>query len=210
MKKLTHTDIQNMDKRFRTNFINSISGFKSLNLVGTISEAGTTNLAPFNSIVHIGANPALLGMISRPNSVPRDTLENILYSGTWTLNHVNESLYRSAHQCAARFPSETSEFESLGIEPFWSDFKAPYVAASQIKMGLELREKIHIQSNGTHMIIGEVKEIILEDDYIEADGFVNIEKAGSLSVCGLDSYHKTTQLKRLSYPKVGKDPEALK
>ena len=46
-----------MEDRKRIALINSLSGFKSLNLIGTINNQGQTNLAIFNSVVHIGANP---------------------------------------------------------------------------------------------------------------------------------------------------------
>lgn len=63
--------ISEMDQRFRTHFINSLTGFKSLNLVGTVNESGITNLAVFSQIVHLGADPSLIGMIVRPASVTR-------------------------------------------------------------------------------------------------------------------------------------------
>lgn len=45
--------------------------------MGTVNKIGHTNLAIFNSVIHIGANPPLMGFISRPNSGERHTLENI-------------------------------------------------------------------------------------------------------------------------------------
>lgn len=57
---LMHLDnyqIGTLEDRKRIALINSLSGFKSLNLIGTINNQGQTNLAIFNSVVHIGANP---------------------------------------------------------------------------------------------------------------------------------------------------------
>ena len=51
------TEIMNWDERFRLKFINSISGYKGVHLIGTKSKSGNTNLAIFNSIVHIGSSP---------------------------------------------------------------------------------------------------------------------------------------------------------
>ena len=53
MKTFSTNDIENMEQRYRTTFINSMSGFKSLNLVGTINEQEKINLAIFNSIFHV-------------------------------------------------------------------------------------------------------------------------------------------------------------
>ena len=53
--------IENLDKIFRINLINSCSGYKSANLIGSISDNGVKNLAVFSSITHLGSNPPLLG-----------------------------------------------------------------------------------------------------------------------------------------------------
>ena len=90
-------DIVMMEQRSRAAFINSLSGFKSVSLVGTINNLGQTNLAIFNSVIHIGANPALIGMIIRPNSVNRHTLENLLETECYTINHINKDIYKKAH-----------------------------------------------------------------------------------------------------------------
>jgi flavin reductase (DIM6/NTAB) family NADH-FMN oxidoreductase RutF len=72
------SDIMSFEKRYRAAFINSLGGFKSVCLIGTINNIKQSNLAIFNSIVHIGANPPLIGFVVRPDSVERHTLENIL------------------------------------------------------------------------------------------------------------------------------------
>ncbi len=81
--------IAQLEQRFRTNFINCLSGFKSLNLIGSVNQLQQTNLAIFNSVFHLGANPPLLGCIIRPDSVERHTLSNIESTGYYTFNHVN-------------------------------------------------------------------------------------------------------------------------
>ena len=68
-------DIAQLPERQRAAFINCLSGFKSANLVGTVSASGQANLALVSSVVHLGANPPLLAFISRPPSVDRHTLE---------------------------------------------------------------------------------------------------------------------------------------
>ena len=114
------SEIEELDKRFRTNLINSLSGLKSLNLCGTINEKVQTNLAIINSVVHVGANPALLGMVMRPTTVPRHTLSNILSTRHYTLNHVHRDIFRNAHQTSANYEEEVSEFEACGLHAQYS------------------------------------------------------------------------------------------
>ena len=45
-------DIQNLEKIYKINLINSCSGFKSANLLGSISEEGIANVGVFSSVTH--------------------------------------------------------------------------------------------------------------------------------------------------------------
>lgn len=202
-------DFEQMEKQFRTNFINSLSGFKSVNLVGTISKEGMTNLAIFSQVFHIGANPALMGILVRPDSVRRHTLENITSCQFFTLNHITQQFYKQAHQTSARY--EVSEFEACGFTPeFEQKHPAPYVKESPLKIGLQLAEKHELSINGTILVIGKVIEVITNQEYIAADGYIDIEKAGTITCSSVDAYHSTHQLARLSYAKPDKFVEEIK
>lgn len=196
------SDIKEMERRSRTQLINSLSGFKSINLCGTISKEGVTNLSLISSVVHIGADPALMGFIMRPVTVRRDTYNNILETGQYTFNHLNANVFKKAHQTSARYPVEISEFEAASLTEIYSDaLTAPYVAESHIRIGLEFVEKMPIPVNGTLLMIGKVTEIFFPEDCWLEDGYLDIEKAGSITTSGLDTYHSTQKLARLSYAK---------
>ena len=195
-------DLMSLDKNKRVHLINSLGGFKSVALVGTSDNEGNNNLAIFSSIFHIGANPPLIGLIFRPSPPERDTYNNIIKTGYFTLNHVNESIFKQAHQTSARYDQGDSEFEKTGLTPEYKDrFFAPYVAESKIQLGIEFKEKVPMSVNNTTLIIGEIIQIYIPEDCLNEDGFVDIEKANSITCSGLDSYHKTIQLDRLSYAK---------
>ncbi len=206
----TGEDITNMEQRYRAAFINSLSGFKSASLIGTIDNKGNTNLAIFSSVVHLGANPALIGFINRPDSTSRHTLENILETGFFTINHINHFIYKAAHQTSARYPKEVSEFDATGLTTeFGNQFKAPYVKESHIKFGLAFAEKHDLKINGTMLIIGKVVEVMLPEDCLSPQGAIDVEKASTITISGLDSYHTTQKLARLSYAKPDKAPEEI-
>lgn len=78
MRILTVSDLAEMHMLARVQLATSLPGVKPVALIGTINSAGQTNLAPFSSIVHLGSNPALLGMVTRPYVVDRHTLANII------------------------------------------------------------------------------------------------------------------------------------
>ena len=74
---LQRSDIEAMEKRSRANLVNSLAGYKSANLLGSVNGRGQTNLALMSSVLHIGAHPPLVGVLIRPHSVPRHSLENL-------------------------------------------------------------------------------------------------------------------------------------
>lgn len=191
-----------MEKRYRTNFVNSLPGFKSANLIGTISSKGVPNLAIFSSVIHVGASPALMGMLFRPVSVPRHTYQNIKYNGQFTVNHISDFMYKRAHQTSARYPDDVSEFNEVGLTPEYSDLmNAPYVKEAAIKIGLRLIEEQEIHSNKTIFVIGQIEEVILPDNIILDDGVIDLQKARTISISSLNSYHKTELIERLPYAK---------
>ena len=199
---LTSKALMEMEQRERAQLINSVGGFKSVCLIGTSNETAQSNLAIFNSIVHIGANPPLIGFIMRPDSVERHTLANILSTGYYTINHINESIYKQAHQTSARYPREVSEFDATGLTPVYkNDYKAPYVAESRIQLGVEFKERINLTINNTILIVGEIKDLYFPSHCLQDDGYLDIEKAGTIACTGLDGYHTTHSLERLPYAK---------
>lgn len=207
---LTKENILKFEKLYRATFINSISGFKSASLIGTISSKGNTNLAIFNSVIHVGANPPALGFLMRPVSVERHSYNNIKETGSFTINHINKEIYKQAHQTSARYDKDISEFDECGLTAEYSKtISAPYVKQSIVKIGLNYIEEYEIKYNGTIFIIGEIAEIILPEDIIGKDGFINIEDAGTIAISGLDSYHETKRMSRLSYAKPGVEPNEI-
>ncbi|WP_162128356.1 flavin reductase family protein [Flavobacterium phycosphaerae] len=209
-KYISKEHIVAMEKQNRVHFVNSLGGFKSVVLVGTVDNAGNTNLAVFSSLIHIGANPALMALILRPSPPERDTLNNLLETGFYTINHINEDIYRKAHQTSARYDKDVSEFDETGLTPIYKqEFQAPFVAESFVQIGLTFKEKIDIKINNTIMVIGEITEVFVPQNCMSKDGFLDIEKANTITCSGLDSYHTTKRLDRLSYAKPGKEITSL-
>ncbi len=199
--KLSRNDIDHMDKQYRAQFINGLSGFKPANLIGTIDSKGNTNLAIISSVIHLGAHPPLLAFINRPNSVDRHTLENILETRCFTINHLHKDVIIDGHQTSARYPRETSEFEACNFTEQWSeDFAAPMVKESVIKIGVRYVEH-HTLLNQAVMVIGEINRVELPDTILRADGSIDIAAAHTVAIAGLDSYYGAELLARYSYAK---------
>ncbi len=196
-----HTsDIQSMDKRYRNNLVNSLSGFKSANLIGTVDEKGVGNLGTFSSVTHLGSNPALLGFILRPTTVPRNTYQNLKANGHYTINHIPKDYVEQAHQASAKYEPDVDEFEVCGLTKEWSEVHtAPYVQESQVQIGLAYEEEYPIKANGTILVIGRIVEVRLKGGILLDDGYVDLAEAGTVTINGLDGYLAPEKMVRLSY-----------
>ncbi len=204
-KKFTVTDIENMETLKRAAFMNSLTGFKSASLIGTTDSNQQINLSIFSSVTHLGSNPALIGFINRPNTTERHTLENILETKFYTINHINKDIYKQSHQTSARYPKNISEFDATGLTPeFISGMVAPYVKESHIKYGMEFIESHELKINNTVLVIGKVIDVILPESCLSQNGAIDIEQAETITISGLDCYHTTNRIARLSYAKTDK------
>jgi len=210
IKHISAPEIQKMDRFYRANLINSLSGYKPANLIGTYSKNGLANLALFSSVVHLGANPALLGHIQRPVGELSHTYKNIKRNRYYTINHVHESFIENAHFTSAKFADSISEFEAFKLtEEKLLDFNAPFVKESKIKIAMKFVQEIPIELNNTFLMIGLIEHIFIEKDTILKDGSVNLNIVNDVCISGLETYHKVSKIKSLPYARVDDLQEML-
>ncbi len=211
MQQFTPAEWQTWERFYRANFINSLTGFKSASLIGTINAQGVPNLGMFSSMVHIGSDPALIGYINRPVAAAPHTLANIKANGFYTVNHIHPAFLAQAHQTSAKYPDEVNEFTEVGLtEEYIEGVQVPFVKESAIKYLLSLKEIIPIQLNDTFLVIGQLEQVRIEAAVLPTqDGFLHLDEAGSICSNGLDAYYNTTLIDRFAYAKPGKTAEKL-
>jgi len=193
-------DIQNLEKIFKINLINSCSGFKSANLLGSISEEGVSNVAVFSSVTHLGSKPPTLGFILRPTTVPRDTYQNIKDLGVFTINHIHEGIIEDAHHTSAKYPKDVSEFDMTGLEEeFKGAFKAPFVKGAPVQMSMKFIEEVYVPSNDVMLIVSQIQELYIDDELLQEDGLINLSKGNIAAINGLDTYAIPQFKTQLSY-----------
>lgn len=193
-------DIQGFSKLYRLNLINSITGYKSANMIGTRSGSGEENVAIFSSITHLGSNPALLHFTLRPNTVPRDTYKNIKENMVFTVNHVSLAQIEQAHHTSAKYDENISEFDQTSLEPEYKmDWHAPFVKGAPIALGCRYLNEYDIKENGCVLIIAAIEHIFVEDKLLQKDGWVKLESGEVVAINGLDGYALPQLQKRMEY-----------
>ena len=201
MFHLKRQDFDDLDHLYKINLVNSCSGFKSANLIGTKSNDGIPNVAVFSSVTHFGSNPPLLGIIFRPVSgVPRNTYENIKETGQFTINHIHWDIIEQAHHTSAKYNKRISEFEVTELEEeYKNNWHAPFVKGAPVQIALTYCEEYKIKANNTIQLIAEIKDLYVKDELVEKDGFINLSKGNVMTINGLDGYALPSLKQRIDY-----------
>ncbi|MFD1294428.1 flavin reductase family protein [Lutibacter holmesii] len=200
MNYFNKEDINSLEHLYKINLINSCAGYKSANLIATKSTDAITNLAIFSSVIHLGSSPPLLGFILRPTTVPRDTYDNIMETGYFTINHIHENILKDAHHTSAKYDKSVSEFDVTDLETAYKDnFYAPFVKNSPVQLGMKYIEEYDIKANNTKLVIGEIQGLYIDEKLLENDGFINLSKGAIATINGLDGYAIPNLKERMDY-----------
>ena len=206
MEHFSKREIDQLSKIYKLNLINRVTGYKSAQLVGSISPEGNENLAVFSSIVHLGSDPALIGMILRPTTVPRHTYSNMKSTGVFTLNAIHESQIEDAHHTSASYPESISEFDKTQLEVEKKEnFIAPFVKDAPIQMACNYVNEYHIKENNTLLIVGSIEDLYVKESMLLEDGWIQLDLGGVVSINGLDGYAKTKLIERFPYARPKND-----
>jgi flavin reductase (DIM6/NTAB) family NADH-FMN oxidoreductase RutF len=107
--------------------------------VGTVDLAGNYNLAPYSYFNTVAATPpTVLFSTGRPKGRIKDSLDNVIATGEFTLSIVDESLTVAMHGSSAEYPPDVDEFAEVGLTAIAGNVvAAPMVA--EAKANLECR-----------------------------------------------------------------------
>ncbi|MBC5841005.1 flavin reductase [Flavobacterium sp. F-380] len=193
-------ELENLEKVERLNLINSCTGYKSANLLATISKDGVPNVAIFSSITHLGSSPAMIGFIVRPTTVPRDTYKNIKEMGYFTVNHITEDIIADAHHTSANYDDSTSEFDKTKLEAeFKENIDTPFVKGSPVQLHCKYINEYYIKENNTIHIIASIEKLFFDENLKHQDGWLQLDKGNVIALNGLDGYCLPKLVDRFEY-----------
>lgn len=200
MKHISKDAISKMEKIERLNLINSCTGYKSANLLATKSIDGNTNVAIFSSVTHLGSNPAMIGFIMRPTTVPRDTYKNIKETGYFTVNHITLDMIADAHHTSANYDIGISEFDKTNLEEeYKNDIEIPFVKGSPVQLYCKYINEYYIKENDTIHIIAAIENLFFDEELEHKDGWLQIDKGNVIALNGLDGYCLPKLIDRFEY-----------
>lgn len=193
--------LKKLPKIARLNLVNSCTGYKSANLIVTKSAAGIENVAIFSSVTHLGSDPALIGFILRPTTVPRNTYKNIKETEYFTVNHITADMIADAHHTSANYDETISEFDKTNLESEYIDhIQFPFVKGSPVRLLCKYLNEYEIKENGVIHIIASIETIYHDANLVAGkEYFLQLDKAKVVTVNGLDGYCLPTLIDRFEY-----------
>ncbi|MBR3952172.1 MAG: flavin reductase family protein [Oscillospiraceae bacterium] len=138
---------------------------------GTVEQPNVLTIA-WTGIIN--SSPAMTYISVRPE---RWSHHIIAESGEFVINVTTDNLVRAADFCGVRSGKDTDKFAEMNLTALpASKVSAPILAQSPISLECKVTEVKHLGSHD--MFIAEIVAIQVDDKYIDADGKLDLRKAG--------------------------------
>lgn len=132
------------------------------------SAHGQLNAAPFSFFNAMAGDPptVVVGIGSREEGGPKDSLRNIQETGQFVINLVNEEMARQMNVTATPFAYGVNELEKAGLATAPStQVKPPRLAASPVSFECELVQTVPVSESNT-IVIARARVCHIEDRYL--------------------------------------------
>ena len=139
-------------------------------LISTYSASGIANCAPYSFFNAVCEDPVLVvvSFSARSDGEPKHSLANILRTGAFVVNLVDEAIANGMHISSAEVPEEVSEFGQAGFTPAPCKIVAhPRIAEAPISFECRLFQRIEV-GTARDIVLGEVVHIHARDGLIDA------------------------------------------
>jgi flavin reductase (DIM6/NTAB) family NADH-FMN oxidoreductase RutF len=138
--------------------------------VGTVDEDGVRNLAPYSFFnVVAGSPPTVLFSPGRRNGEPKDTLHNVVATGEFTINLVDEALAEAMNLTSGEYGPDVDEFELAGLSTVPGQVvRAPLVVASPANLECRVTRTVDLGDPPTNTVVfGNIERIHVRADLLD-------------------------------------------
>ena len=163
-------------------------------LITSLSATGVVNAAPFSFFNVMGDEPpiVIVSIEDRDSGAMKDSARNIVDSGEFVVNLVDEAIAEKMHACSVDYPATVSEIDMVGFtcEPS-TQVKPPRLAEAPAALECTLHSRIDIDTR--HLLIGQVRHLHVRDELIDP---VTMRMR-------MDNYHPVGRLFANQYTRTG-------
>jgi flavin reductase (DIM6/NTAB) family NADH-FMN oxidoreductase RutF len=195
-----HFNMKNLEPRNRYKLLTGVIVPRPIALVTTLDLEGRVNAAPYSFFNAIGSDPPIVAL--GPGKT-KHTFHNIRTTQEFVVNLVSEEIMQAMNTTATDFPEGINELEMAGLNIAQSrQIKAPRILESPVSLECKLDTILEIGNN--RVVIAEVLEIHIADQFVDAEKFYvdspGLQLIGRMG--GLGGYTRTRdafQIPRVSY-----------
>jgi len=138
--------------------------------VGTLGEDGIRNLAPYSFFnVVAGTPPTVLFSPGRRRGEAKDSLRNVLATGEFTINLVDEALAEAMNLTSGEYEPGVDEFELAGLTSVpGQSVGAPLVVASPANLECRVTRTVDLSDPPTNTVVfGNIERIHVRADLLD-------------------------------------------
>ena len=184
LSEWTSSEWSQWPRHQRGHFFNSLYGARIVPLL--VTEGPVWNAAPMSQILHVGADPARVGILLRPETSGHQTRKNLAQKPWASLHAMPADHVDQVHQASAAYDEDTSELDHLGwAYEGWPGWPVAYLPEAGWSLALEVHE-IHELSNGTALYVFDIHAVRAVHDPLPSGHWV--DSASLLHSIGLDQY----------------------
>lgn len=158
--------------RLRHDPLNSIIAPRPIGWIGTRSETGVRNLAPYSFFNVFNYTPPIIGFCSLG---AKDSVGNARQTGVFTWNLATRGQAEQVNATSATVPAEVDEYALAGLEPVpATDIAADRVGGAPVSFECRVASIVQLQrADGvaidSWLVLGEVVAVHI-DDRLLVDG----------------------------------------
>ena len=172
--------------------------------ISTIDKDGKANLAPYSFFNAIGDKPPMIIFSKTGPKIglneEKDSIRNIRETGEFVVNFVSFELTSEMNISSQHYKHGEDEFSQAGLEKGKSQIVgAPYVKKAPAAFECVLHKELVLPGDDQIAIIGEVKVIHINEEYIR-DGIFDVTLYKPLARLGYRDYAVIESLISLKRP----------
>jgi len=164
--------------------------------ITTLDRNGNVNLAPYSQFNNLGYDPPYV-MFSASHKVDamtrKDTVSNIIETGEFVCNMATHDLRDAVARSAEISDPSVDELAAVGLSRAQSSLvKPPRVLESPVHLECKFHTTLilpgYTATNTTHVVIGQVVGVHIDDDAFTPDGKIDIARLRPLARMGYQDY----------------------
>jgi flavin reductase (DIM6/NTAB) family NADH-FMN oxidoreductase RutF len=163
--------------------------------ISTVSRSGIHNLAPYSQFQNLTFDPPYVMFAGNQTTEGnrKDSVKNAEEVGEFVYNMATYDLREAVNRSAQEVRPDVDEFELAGVTKAPSRVVRPCrVAESPIQMECRYYQTIRLPGNGimgtVDLVIGRVVMVHIADEFLTADGRVDVLKIRPLARLGYYDY----------------------